>query len=123
MKIDTGAAAGRPASLGRAPEKPTGTAHVAGRWIASVDPGSYTLQLMSQTKEADVQRFLDGKIAVGGGGYFAHEKAGTVWYSVVYGAYPSRESANKAAGELPAEFGKIKPWVRRVETIHKQMIR
>jgi TPR repeat protein len=117
-KIDTRAAAGSPASLGRAPEKSTGAAHVADTWIASADPGSYTLQLMSHTSEADVRRFMEGKIAVGSGGYFVHEKAGTVWYTVVYGAYPSYESAIKAAGELPAKFGKIKPWVRKVELVH-----
>jgi hypothetical protein len=122
-KIDTQVAAKQPAGLGRAPEKSPGTAHVAGGWIDGVDPGSYTLQLMSQTSEADVQRFLDGKIDTGSGGYFIHEKAGTVWYSVVYGAYPNYKSAQKAAGELPAKFGKIKPWIRKVGVIHKQMKR
>jgi TPR repeat protein len=122
-KTDTKAAARQPASPGRAPEKSMETAHTADSWIASVDPGSYTLQLMSHTSEADVRRFVDGKIAVGSGGYYVHEKAGTVWYTVVYGAYPSYESANKAAGELPAKFGKIKPWTRKVGIIHKQMIR
>ena len=122
-EIDTRAAAGQPESLGRAQEESTGGAHVADTWIASVDPGSYTLQLLSLTSEADVRRFVEGKIAVGSGGYFVHEKAGAIWYTVVYGAYPSYQSAIKAAADLPTNFGKIKPWIRNVGLVHKQMTR
>jgi len=42
---------------------------------------------------------------------------------VVYGAYPSYQSATKAAADLPTNFGKIKPWIRNVGLVHKQMTR
>lgn len=94
-----------------------------GAWIARAEPEQYTLQLLSDTNEASVKRYVTRNIPAGQGDYFATERDGQVWYSVVYGIYESYAAAKQAAAGLPAALGERKPWIRKVGSIQKQMIR
>lgn len=94
-----------------------------GAWIADLDPGSYTLQLLSNTDQANVRDYVRRNIGPGEGDYFATRRGGQVWYSVVYGVYPSYSDAKQAATQLPSSLGKRKPWIRKVESVQQQMLR
>lgn len=95
----------------------------AANWLSTLDPDQYTLQLLSDTEENNVRRFVAGNVDPGQGGYFSSRIKGGVWYSVVYGVYPDYESAKQAVEQLPASLRKLKPWIRRVESIQQQMHR
>lgn len=94
-----------------------------GEWISRADPGHYTLQLLSDTNEASVRRYVARNIPPGEGDYFATERDGQTWYSVVYRVYQDYAAAKKAAAGLPPALGELKPWIRKVGSIHEQMRR
>ena len=104
---------------------PPAVAEPAGfdHWIAGVEPDRYTLQLLSDTNEDSVRRYVAKNIAPGTGGYFATERDGQVWYSVVYGVFDNYSAAKAAAEDLPASLGQRKPWIRKVGSIQNLMIR
>ncbi|HEY5700856.1 MAG TPA: SPOR domain-containing protein [Gammaproteobacteria bacterium] len=112
-----------PASDPPAPTKVAARPAAHGRWIAGAEPSGYTLQLLSDTDEANVKRFVARNIRPGEGDYFATERDGQVWYSVVYGVYDSYSAAKQAVSALPAAFGDRKPWIRKVGSIQQLMIR
>ena len=92
-------------------------------WLDALDPSHYTLQVLSDTKEMSVKRFIDEHLAKRDGGYFASRKQGVVWYSVVVGVYDSYESAKAAIAELPPKLRQAKPWVRNIGLVQKAMLR
>jgi TPR repeat protein len=111
----------------RLASKPSPTATVAGTagdprgWVETLDPKHYTIQVFSDTDEADVRRFVRRHLEPGLGGYFASDRQGKRWYSVVYGAYPTYAAARAAAAVLPAELRQGRPWVRKVHSIMEAM--
>lgn len=107
------AAAERPA----APEdRPSG-------WVAGLDPDAYTIQLLSDTDEENVKRFVDRHVNSGRGGYFTSSIDGQIWHSAVYGEFESRAAAEAASEQLPPELRKLKPWIRKVSQVHARMLR
>lgn len=103
--------------------RPAAKAERFGAWIAKAEPGHYTLQLLSDTNEAGVKRYMTRNIPPGAGDYFATERDGQVWYSVVYGVYETYSAAREAAAGLPPALGERKPWIRKVGSIQQQMLR
>lgn len=95
----------------------------AAAWIAGLDPDVYTLQLLSDTDESNVRRFVNRNLEPELGGYLSSRIKDKVWFSVVYGAYPSYETAKAAVDQLPDSLRKLKPWIRKVESVQKQMLR
>ena len=78
---------------------------------------------MSDTDESSVQGFVAGNSDPEQGGNFSSRIKGGVWYSVLHGAYPDYESAKGAVERLPPSLRKLKPWIRKVESIRKRMRR
>lgn len=107
-------------------EQTTGTGAEEGsaaNWLSALDPDQYTLQLLSDTEESSVRRFVAGNVDPDQGGYFSSRIKCDVWYSVVYGVYPDYESAMEAVERLPASLRKLNPWIRTVGSIQTQMHR
>ena len=78
---------------------------------------------MSATDERYARRFLEKHFTYGQAGYFASEKDGTTWYSVVWGTFPNINAARAAIATLPEELKRRKPWVRRIGDIQVKAIR
>ena len=95
----------------------------ATKWLAALDPRHYTLQLLSDKDEGSVKRFVANHLDPGQGGYFSSRIKGELWYSVVYGVYPDYRSAKIAVEGLPGSLRKLKPWIRKVESVQTQMLR
>ncbi len=95
----------------------------ASPWLARLDPGHYTLQVLSHTDEASVQRYLNANFSDGEAGYFAFEHEGSTWYSVVYGDYASYSQATAEAARLASRVRGPEPWVRKLAIIQKLAIR
>ncbi len=95
----------------------------AAGWLERLDPQQYTLQLLSDTDPANVRRFVAAHVDAGQGGYFSSRINGDIWYSVVYGAYPSYDLAKAASEQLPPKLRKLKPWIRKVDSVLKQIER
>ncbi len=99
--------------------EPVTTGLRSNKWIATLDPGRYTLQLTSQTNEPRVVGFIRERQLESDAAYFVWEKDGATWYSIIYGVYDSFEQAKAAGGSLPPAIADVKPWVRSIAAIHE----
>lgn len=87
-------------------------------WLREQPPGNFTLQLMALKNENDVRRAVERHALQGQVAYFAIQRNGQTLYALVYGTYPSRDEAVRAAKKLPAGLVSGQPWVRTFKSIH-----
>ena len=94
-------------------------------WLDRLAPDLYTLQVLSDTSESGVQRYLERYYEPTGQpmAYFASKKNGQIWFSVIYGLYADYKSAKAAIPGLPEFIRKAKPWVRRVVALRNSALR
>lgn len=91
-------------------------------WVKTQNENYYTLQLASSTNAKLIQKyFLDNGLA-GKAGYYKNRREGEDWYALVYGAYPSVNTASQAIASLPKDLRKWSPWVRKLKSIQRVMI-
>lgn len=93
------------------------------QWLAEQHPGHYVLQMSSHKEEGQARRFIRRHALESRAAYFPFNKGDITWYSVVMGAYPTREKAQAALASLSPELKKNRPWVRKMSTIHRSMNR
>lgn len=117
------AAAGSASSRGSPASAGGGQRRSASAWLARFEPDHYTVQVLSHTEEASVQRYVEDNFEDGEAGYFAFELEGRTWYTVVYGAYSSHAEASAAGARLAERLGGVQPWVRRLAVIQAAAIR
>jgi len=107
----------------QAPAVATGASLSASPWLAGLDAGHYTLQVLSHTDENAVQRYLREHFDNDEAGYFAFELDGKTWFSVVTGEYSSYSEASAAAEILAGRIRGSQPWVRKIAIIQKKALR
>lgn len=92
------------------------------QWVASQNPGYYTLQLASSTNQALIRKYYEENNLQGKAGYYSSMRQGERWYALVYGSYSSVHEAKSAISNLPQDLRKWSPWVRNIRSIHKIMV-
>ncbi len=91
-------------------------------WLWSQDPSNYTLQLLGARQSDSVKKFLRKYTNLNGRAVYFHTRHDARdWYTVVYGVYPTRESAKQAIARLPAELQSASPWIRSFSSIHAEL--
>ena len=90
-------------------------------WLRAQPPASLTLQLMALKDEKSVRRLIERHKLQDEAAYFRVQRKGQTLYAMVYGVYPSREAANRAAKKLPAGLVSGQPWVRSFKSIHEEI--
>jgi len=93
------------------------------KYLLSTNTQHYTLQLMGGNKERSIQHFVS-KHGLDNSTYaFRAKRSGQDWYILVYGEYPSLQEAQAAVENLPDSLKEenIKPWVRSMGSIHKDI--
>lgn len=93
------------------------------KWLLAQKASHFTLQLMGVSKEASAVQFITSKSDVKELRYFRHKRQAGAWYTIIYGLYTDRESAEKASRNLPKQLGSVKPWVRSVESVRSDMFK
>jgi DamX protein len=91
------------------------------KWLLSQDPASYTIQIMGVFNEPSLLDFIiknqlleQSEIA-----YYETTFQGKPWYQLLYGLYPTKQAAEKAAAELPENIRRAGPWIRKMSTIQQ----
>lgn len=95
------------------------SAERARQHITSAAPLHYTIQLISTTKPAVVQQFLDATQLGSGAMQFSVTQNGEVWHKVVYGDFADLSAAEAALKTLPAAVQYNHPWIRRYSSLQK----
>ena len=87
-------------------------------WLLAQPSDRYTLQLVTVSSEASMQRFINRQRNPSDFAYYTLQRNGRTLYVVTYGIYASLAEANSASERLPAEVGSVKPWVRPLRQVH-----
>ncbi len=119
-KLDTVAAAPAPSNAEVEPPKPAPAAPPASTlpaWVAAAADDHYTLQLVGLSQKSSAETYLkdhrlDDKAAI-----IVSERKGAPWYSVIYGDFPDKASAQSAT--LPASLKATKPWPRTFAAVRE----
>lgn len=91
------------------------------KWLMSLDEAKYTLQMLGASEEESVQKFLARYPSLKEIAYYrtTHDKRD--WYVVVYGVFPSKESAKQELGRLPRQLQASGPWARTLASVQKEI--
>lgn len=90
-------------------------------WISKQDPRHVTLQLISSVNEAAVISFIRNHDIEHEAAYYSTLRGGHLWYSVVYGNFPNRKTAQQALKKLPPSLRRDTPRIRSFKEIHAQL--
>ncbi len=86
-------------------------------WLLRQPPGNYSLQLLAAGNEAAVKRYLNQARLPDKLVYFESTHNHKPWFTVLYGSYPSRDTALEALKRLPAKLRKSGAWPRRLDSV------
>ena len=87
-------------------------------WLMAQADSNFTLQLMAVKDENTARQFIEAHHLQGKAAYLAVKSHGQTLYAVVYGSFPQRDEAARAAKGLPAAWGTPDPWIRSFKSIH-----
>lgn len=90
-------------------------------WIKERTEGRYTLQLLGLSNDEAAKQYLANKAAIQELHYYQSKANKGRWYTIIYGDFLDRASAEKAAKNLPKIIGKNKPWIRQFSDVQKTM--
>ena len=119
-KTPTPVAAAQPE---KPPQKSQTTADLSPReqWLMSLDKNKYTLQMLGASEEAAVQKFLARHPSLKEIAYYRTTHRDQDWYVVVYGLFPSKESAKQELTRLPKALQASGPWARSVASVQEEI--
>lgn len=91
-------------------------------WLRSAPATGYTLQVVAAREESNVIEFADASgLPMSELGYVLGELQGEPWYMLLYGQFPTSESARQAISGLPEQVRGTAPWPRTISGI-KELI-
>ncbi|HDO34207.1 MAG TPA: hypothetical protein ENH08_03700 [Chromatiales bacterium] len=106
----------------RVPSRPVGrqsTSMHTAAWLMRQDPRHYTVQVIVVRRRDTLPRLLRRHRWAAPVAWFpvTGKRGRETLYALVYGIYPSREAAVRAAGTLPRALRSARPWVRSLASV------
>ena len=86
-------------------------------WLVAQADGGYTIQLIVYTERSAALAYVRRQKNRRDFAMFKTLSQGRTVYVISYGYYASQSAADAAAAELPAEVGRIEPWVRPIGSV------
>jgi DamX protein len=86
-------------------------------WLKAQPDSNFTLQLMAVKDENSARRFIETHHLQDKAVYFPIMSNGQTLYAVVYGSFPKRSEAARAAKSLPSAWGTPNPWIRSFKSL------
>ena len=94
------------------------------RWLLSQDADSYTIQIIGVSNEQSMLDFINrnkllkqNEIA-----YYESTYNGKPWYQALFGLYPTKQEARRAADKLPEDIRRAGPWIRRLSEVQQAIV-
>jgi DamX protein len=84
------------------------------RWLLAQDPDYFTLQLVTVSSPESASAFVARQRDAAEFTVYQLQRDGRILHVVLYGLFSSRSAAEAAADSLPAEAGRVQPWIRPV---------
>lgn len=91
-------------------------------WVLKQSATAFTFQLMGTWDRAEVDTFVKKYALTGNVAVFDSMRDGKVWYSLIYGVYPSKDVAMRSSKQWAAPLSGLSPWLRRYDGVQKQII-
>lgn len=91
-------------------------------WFLEQNPWHYTIQLLGSANRSSLNSFVNRHHLQGKASYFKTRRNDKDWYVLVYGVYPSEQTARQALAELPAALKSTSPWPRILGSVHTAII-
>ncbi len=93
-----------------------------GDWVLAQEDSRYTIQLLGSGDAQRVREYIEAQREPSEFASYPTVSNGRTLHIVVYGLFSDKAAADAAATRLPAETGKVSPWVRSIGSI-KQAVR
>lgn len=93
-----------------------------GNWVLAQEDSRYTIQLLGSGDAQRVREYIQAQREPSEFASYPTISNGRTLYIVVYGLFSDKAAADAAAQNLPAETGRVSPWVRSIGSI-KQAVR
>ncbi len=84
-------------------------------WIKQQNKNHFTLQLLGTHNKNTLPSYINKHSLKNDAAIFKTQRNGKDWYTLIYGFYPTKTTAQAAAKQLPK--GVAKPWVRSFASI------
>ena len=90
-------------------------------WILEQNSSHYTFQLMGSWQHSEVTEFINKYALSGDVAEFQSMRNGRIWYALIYGVYPDKQTALQQSKKWPAPLNTLPSWLRRFDSVKKQL--
>jgi len=95
------------------------------QWLLSQDSESYTIQIIGVSNEKSMLDFINKNQLLKQNeiGYYESTFNGKPWYQALFGLYPTKQEARRAADKLPENIRRAGPWIRRLSEVQQAIVK
>jgi DamX protein len=111
----------RPAAVMVATQTQTAPTFLKQDWVMQQAASHYTFQLMGSWDREEVDDFIEQYALVGNVAVFESMRNGRIWHVLIYGSFANKKAALKASNEWPAPLNTLPSWLRRLDSVQKQI--
>jgi len=82
----------------------------------------FTLQLLGSSNYSAIQKVVQNHNNYADLFWYKNKREGKDWYTLFYGSYKTKETALQSYNKLPKSLASVKPWIRNIKDVKKQLI-
>lgn len=90
-------------------------------WILEQNPEHYTLQLVAGKNIDTLRKFIQRHALSESIALYRSTRKNQPWYGLVYRTFPTKQAAIDARSHLPKSLQRLKPWVRNLGALQKEL--
>jgi DamX protein len=90
-------------------------------WILKQNPEHYTLQLVAGKNVDTLRQFIQEHALSESIALYRSTRKNQPWYGLVYRTFPNKQAAIDARSRLPKSLQRLKPWVRNLGALQKEL--
>lgn len=91
------------------------------QYLLTQDPATYTLQLLAAHEVGSIRKVINKNHLGTKAHRFAARRLNQNWQILVYGVYPTHDTATQAISTLPTNIQHLHPWVRKMSAVQEEI--